>query len=57
MPCVHYEERHELRQRVARLQMEIDPLPRFHSLKRDELPRWLDSLIQRVEDCRLEESA
>jgi hypothetical protein len=57
MPCVHYEEGHELRQQLARLQMEIDRLRRFHSLRFDELQRWLDSLVQRVEDCCLEESA
>jgi hypothetical protein len=57
MPCVHYEEGHELRQQLALLQMEIDRLRRFHSLRCDELQRWLDSLIQRVEGCCLEESA
>ena len=56
MPCVHYEEGHELRQQLAGLQMEIDRLRRFHSLRFDELQRWLDSLVQRVEDCCLEES-
>ena len=56
MPCVHYEEGHELRQQLALLQMEIDRLRRFHSLRFDELQRWLDSLVQRVEDCCLEES-
>src|SRR5271157_4034569 len=57
MPCVHYEDGHELRQQLALLQMEIDRLRRFHSLRFDELQRWLDSLVQRVEDCCLEESA
>jgi len=57
MPYVHYEEGHELRQQLALLQMEIDRLRRFHSLRCDELQRWLDSLIQRVEGCCLEESA
>ena len=57
MPCIHYEDGHELRQQLALLQMEIDRLRRFHSLRFDELQRWLDSLVQRVEDCCLEESA
>src|SRR5271166_3404653 len=56
MPCIHYEDGHELRQQLALLQMEIDRLRRFHSLRFDELQRWLDSLVQRVEDCCLEES-
>jgi hypothetical protein len=57
MPCVHHEDGHELRQQLDRLQMEIDCLRRFHSLRCDELQRWLDSLIKRVEDCCLEETA
>ena len=57
MPCVHYEDGHELRQQLALLQMEIDRLRRFHSLRFDELQRWLDSLIQRVEGCCPGESA
>ena len=57
MPCVNYEDGHELRQQLALLQMEIDRLRRFHSLRFDELQRWLDSLVQRVEDCCFEESA
>jgi len=57
MPSVHHEDGHELRQQLDRLQMEIDFLRRFHWLRCDELQRWLDSLIQRVEECSLDASA
>jgi len=55
--CLHYEEWYELRQQLVRLRIEIDRRRRFDSLWCDELQRWLHSLIQRVEDCCLEESA
>ena len=57
MPFVRYEQWYELRLQLAGLEMEIDRLRRYHSLECGELQRWLDILIQRVEDCCLRESA
>jgi hypothetical protein len=57
MPSVHHEDGHELRQQLDRLQIEIDCLRRFRWLRCDELQLWLDSLINRVEECCLDASA
>jgi hypothetical protein len=42
-------ERRELRRQLGDLQMHLDSLRRSHVLRFEELQRWLDSLVKRVE--------